>query len=423
MPSPAGEQRDLVFISYSHHDRDWLDRLLVFLKLFAGPNFKVWADRHIRVGEEWRRDITGVLAQSCVGVLLVSSDFLASDFIRNEELPPLLEGAKAGAISLFPIPISASNYKATPLTHYQFAHPPNRPLDIMPRPRRNAALVEIAEKIAEAAQRAPPDATAAPTHAAEGSATTAVALLASTDGIAALHGVPGQRPNYLRRQEYLDRLKQSVLGATDRAVGITGATPQGTRIGLHGMGGIGKTVLAIDLANDDEIRRAFPDGIFWLTLGQTVEPLPLQGELTAYMAGEAKAYATVNEARDQLRQLFDGKACLLVLDDLWRPQDAEPFGVLGPRSRLLVTTRDADLLIALRRPRDVPRRAQRRIGARIAGVMERSAACRIAGGGAQGGRELRLPALGVGARRRARARRCRVGRGAVGAGARAARIP
>ena len=57
--------------------------------------------------------------------------------------------------------------------------------------------------------------------------------------------------------------------------------------------------------------------------------------------------ATVNEARDQLRQLFDGKSCLLVLDDLWRPQDAEPFDVLGPRSRLLVTTRDADLLVAL----------------------------------------------------------------------------
>ena len=48
-----------------------------------------------------------------------------------------------------------------------------------------------------------------------------------------------------------------------------------------------------------------------------------------------------------MRQLFEGKSCLLVLDDLWRLQDAEPFDVLGPRSRLLVTTRDADLLVAL----------------------------------------------------------------------------
>jgi hypothetical protein len=51
-----------------------------------------------------------------------------------------------------------------------------------------------------------------------------------------------------------------VLGGTDRAVGITGPTPEGgdARIGLHGMGGIGKTVQAIDVVNDDEVRRAFP---------------------------------------------------------------------------------------------------------------------------------------------------------------------
>jgi hypothetical protein len=216
----------------------------------------------------------------------------------------------------------------------------------MPRPRRNAALVQIAEKIVEAAQRAPPDATSAPAPAAERSASPQVAPVASTDRIAVLHGVPGQRPNYLRRQEYLDRLKQAVLGATNRAIGITGATLQGVRIGLHGMGGIGKTVLAIDLVNDDEVRGTFPDGVFWLTLGQSIEPLRLQGELAGYISGDAKAYATADEARDQLRQLLDGKSCLLVLDDLWRPQDAEPFDVLGSRSRLLVTTRDAGLLVA-----------------------------------------------------------------------------
>jgi hypothetical protein len=170
--------------------------------------------------------------------------------------------------------------------------------------------------------------------------------VASTDRIAALHGVPGQRPNYLRRQDYFDRVKRAVLGSTQQAVGITAAT-QGSRIGLHGMGGIGKTVLAIDFVNDEEVRRAFPDGIFWLTLGQTIEPLHLQGELAGYMTGEAKVYASVNQTRDQLRQLFGDKACLLVLDDLWRREDAEPFDVLGPRSRLLVTTRDADLLVAL----------------------------------------------------------------------------
>src|SRR5262249_54459047 len=110
---------------------------------------------------------------------------------------------------------------------------------------------------------------------------------------------------------------------------------------------IGKTVLAIDLVNNEEVQRAFPDGIFWLTLGQTIEPLQLQSELAGYITRNAKAFATVNEGRDQLRGLLQAKSCLLVLDDLWRLEDVQSLDVLGPRSRLLVTTRDADLLVAL----------------------------------------------------------------------------
>jgi hypothetical protein len=41
--------------------------------------------------------------------------------------------------------------------------------------------------------------------------------------------------------------------------------------------------------NDEEVRRAFPDGIFWLILGQTVEPLRLQSEPVRYVTGVPKA--------------------------------------------------------------------------------------------------------------------------------------
>ncbi len=339
-PNPSAAARDLIFISYSHRDRDWLEYLRVFLKPYTRQNLQVWADPYIEVGGQWRRDISAALLRTCVGVLLLSPDFLASDFIHSEELPPLLEGAETGSIMLVVVPISASNYETCPLAKYQFAHSPDRPLDRMRKAQRNAALVEITKKIAAAARRAAPELLAAPRPAVS---PIEVAPIEATTRLAPLHGVPRQRPNYLRRQEFLDQLKQPVLGSTDRAVGITGA---GGRVGLHGMGGIGKTVLAIDLVNDDEVRRAF-DGIFWLTLGQSIDPTKLQSELAGFVSGEAKAFATANEGSDQLRRLFEGKSCLLVLDDLWRPQDAEPFDVLGPRSRLLVTTRDADLLIAL----------------------------------------------------------------------------
>jgi WD40 repeat protein len=348
-PHPSGAPRDLVFISYSHRDRVWLDRLLIFLKPYIRQNLKVWADPYIETGGEWRRDIHAALSRSCVGVLLLSADFLASDFIYDDELPPRLREAGTGAITLVIIPVTASSYETTPLAARQFVHPPDKPLDGLPEPERNAAFVHIVKEIANAAQKAVSDITSQPAPVLHRADLSPLASVVVTGRAGALHGVPGQRPHHVSRPEYFEPLKRAVLGATDQAIGITGATPAAgeARIGLHGMGGIGKTVLAIDLANDDEVRRAFPDGIFWLTLGQTIEPLQLQGELAAFMAGETKAYATVNEARDQLRQLFEDKSCLLVLDDLWRAQDAAPFDMLGPRSRLLVTTRDADLLVAL----------------------------------------------------------------------------
>src|SRR5262245_23282593 len=177
----AGMPRDLVFISYSRPDRDWLEHLLIFLKPYTRQNLKIWADPYIQVGDEWRRDISAALSRSCVGVLLVSYNFLASDFIDREELPTLLEGAAAGSIILVPIPVSASNYEASPLANYQFAHPPNRPLDKLRKPDRNAAFVEIVKKIVAVAQKAVPD-LAAPTSACPRPTAEAALLPVATTG-------------------------------------------------------------------------------------------------------------------------------------------------------------------------------------------------------------------------------------------------
>ena len=88
--NPSRPARDLIFVSYSHLDRDWLDRLLIFFKPYTRQNLKVWADPYIKVGNKWRRDISTALSQTSVAVLLVTPDFLASDFIYDEEMPPIM---------------------------------------------------------------------------------------------------------------------------------------------------------------------------------------------------------------------------------------------------------------------------------------------------------------------------------------------
>src|SRR4051812_5856800 len=90
----ATPDRSTLFISYSHKDTAWLDRLKVHLDpYFADGKWgevQIWEDTQIPPGAGWKQDIDGAMADAKVAVLLVSADFFASKFIKTEELPNLV---------------------------------------------------------------------------------------------------------------------------------------------------------------------------------------------------------------------------------------------------------------------------------------------------------------------------------------------
>ncbi len=144
--------RNLVFISYSHKDKKWFDDLKIHLEpLIREQNLNLWDDTKIKPGAVWRDEIQAALAAAKVAVLLVSPNFLASSFISKNELPPLLEAAKAEGVKILWIPLRASNYKATAIEQYQATYATDCPLNTIVAGRRDKAWVNICEQINEAA--------------------------------------------------------------------------------------------------------------------------------------------------------------------------------------------------------------------------------------------------------------------------------
>src|SRR4051794_35797250 len=141
--------RTKVFISYSHADKEWLDRLKRHLKpLVREANLDCWDDTHIQPGDDWRREIRNALDTAQVAVLLISADFFASDFIDENELPPLLDAAKAKGARILPVILSASRFARNPdLARFQAVNSLERPLDGMPPAEQEKVLDRLTHTI------------------------------------------------------------------------------------------------------------------------------------------------------------------------------------------------------------------------------------------------------------------------------------
>lgn len=126
-------------------------------------------------------------------------------------------------------------------------------------------------------------------------------------------------------------------------------------VALRGMGGVGKTTLAIALAHLPEVAEAFPHGVLWTELG----PKPtvrLRLDEWARQFGIDLAPLPDEEACSRrLRDVLHHRRTLLIVDDVWDSAAGLLFRVGGPKSRMLFTTRELPIANDLATPSRVYR--------------------------------------------------------------------
>jgi hypothetical protein len=118
----------------------------------------VWDDTQIKAGDIWRDAIRRALASAKVAVLLVSMDFYNSDFIVNNELPPLLEAAQKEGLKILLVIVGHSLFDETELGRYQAVNDPLKPLATMTAASREKEIVKICRKIKAAMAPEAPEA-------------------------------------------------------------------------------------------------------------------------------------------------------------------------------------------------------------------------------------------------------------------------
>lgn len=142
------EKNTSLFISYSHQDKSWLAKFTPHLQVLTDKgSLNIWDDTMIRPGTKWRKEIEDALSVAKAALLLVTPEFLTSEFIKRYELPVLINAAEQRDLKIYWVAVEPSLYQLTCLSEVQAINDPDKPLASLPAKKANQEIVNICKKI------------------------------------------------------------------------------------------------------------------------------------------------------------------------------------------------------------------------------------------------------------------------------------
>jgi inactive STAND/TIR domain len=140
------------FISYSHKDQELLAEFKSHLASLERPGlFSGWTDHMIEPGSRWEENILKQLKRARIILFLVSSDFIASDYIHDVEIKEAMKRDENGQTRVIPIILRSVVWENTPFSKLQALPDWGKPINDMAYwENRDKAFVEVVKGIARA---------------------------------------------------------------------------------------------------------------------------------------------------------------------------------------------------------------------------------------------------------------------------------
>ncbi|XP_065894103.1 uncharacterized protein [Dysidea avara] len=152
---------------------------------------------------------------------------------------------------------------------------------------------------------------------------------------------PPLPPNYVPRQLVLNEIVAKICHST------IDPNSYGTSLTVSGAGGFGKTSTVIALCHHSVIKEQFTDGFVFIELGpQATDPSMKLSQLYHLLTGKYLKQGDINHAEQEINQLTSNccRNLLVVIDDVWHVEDAEPIVKAFSSCKIVLTTRMNDIV-------------------------------------------------------------------------------
>jgi hypothetical protein len=148
--SPVPNIKHQIFVSYAHEDIKWFKKVKLNLNALSYDlnTVEIWSDEKIMAGDKWNDEIKEAIKKCSICILLISTNFLGSDFIRKEELPAILMEARDRGVKILCLILSHCKFQTNKeLKVFQTINKPDRPLDSLKKTEQDKVLTQMTETI------------------------------------------------------------------------------------------------------------------------------------------------------------------------------------------------------------------------------------------------------------------------------------